>query len=142
MTDTVLTPVPTDPPAPPPGPPPAPQPSVQAPPPSPTPPTPGRGWAVWTYLLAEMMSVFPPLILMFTVGKRSDYLRFHTRQAMNLQLTSLLVGVATTVLGSFVPAAKPLGMLSVVFFIGSMVAAVQAFKGRQAPSPVAIRFLR
>ncbi|MFI0407962.1 DUF1707 and DUF4870 domain-containing protein [Actinomadura sp. 3N508] len=74
-----------------------------------------------------------PLVLMLVSGKRSAYVREHAAQALNFQLTLLLLTIVTFGVG---------GVVYAVAWIVSAVAAVYALTGRPFRYPWTLRFVR
>jgi uncharacterized Tic20 family protein len=74
-----------------------------------------------------------PLVLMLLSGKRSEYVRRHAAEALNFQLTLLLVTMVTFGLG---------GILYAVAWIVCAVAAVAALTGKPFRYPWTLRLIR
>ncbi|MFB4304344.1 DUF1707 and DUF4870 domain-containing protein [Actinomadura sp. NTSP31] len=74
-----------------------------------------------------------PLVLMLVSGKRSEYIRRQAREAVNLQVTLLLITIVTFGVG---------GALYAVTWILSFVAAVFALSGRGFRYPWILRLVK
>ncbi|MDL4815807.1 DUF1707 and DUF4870 domain-containing protein [Actinomadura opuntiae] len=74
-----------------------------------------------------------PLVLMLVSGKRSDYIRRQAREAVNLQVTLLLITIVTFGVG---------GALYAVTWILSLIAAVFALAGRGFRYPWILRLVK
>jgi uncharacterized Tic20 family protein len=74
-----------------------------------------------------------PLVLMLVSGKRSDYIRRQAREALNLQITLLLVTIVTFGVG---------GALYGVTWVLSLVAAVFALAGNTFRYPWILRLVK
>ncbi|MFC0042112.1 DUF1707 and DUF4870 domain-containing protein [Actinomadura rayongensis] len=74
-----------------------------------------------------------PLVLMLTSGKRSAYVRRHAVEAVNFQLTLLLVTVVTFGIG---------GVLYALTWVVAAVAAVVALTGNGFRTPWILRLVR
>ncbi|WP_153539141.1 DUF1707 and DUF4870 domain-containing protein [Actinomadura macrotermitis] len=71
-----------------------------------------------------------PLVLMLVSGKRSPYVRRHAAEAVNFQLTLLLVTIVTFGIG---------GVVYAVAWIASAVAAIMALAGADFRYPWTLR---
>ncbi|MFC5501870.1 DUF4870 domain-containing protein [Lysinimonas soli] len=99
-------------------------------------------WATLVHIGGIFFHWLAPLIGYLVLKDRGPFVRWHTRQALNFQLTVLigyLVGVvlAFVVIGFFVLAA--VAVLNIVFGI---IAAMAANRGEFYRYPVAIEFVK
>ena len=99
-------------------------------------------WATLVHIGGIFLHWLAPLICFLVLKDRGPFVRWHTRQALNFQLTVLLGYIAGAVLslvfvGVFVILAVL--VLNVVFGI---VAAVAANRGEFSTYPIAIPFVR
>jgi uncharacterized Tic20 family protein len=74
-----------------------------------------------------------PLVLMLLSGKRSEYVRLQAKEAVNFQVTLLLVAIVTFGVG---------GLLYAVAWILSAIAAVFALTGQTFRYPWILRLVR
>ncbi|MFC4913413.1 DUF1707 and DUF4870 domain-containing protein [Actinomadura gamaensis] len=74
-----------------------------------------------------------PLIMMMTAGRRSAYVRAHAAEAVNFQLTVLLVTIVTFGLGA---------VLYAVTWIVAAVAALFALTGQPFRTPYILRLVK
>ncbi|MEV4252134.1 DUF1707 and DUF4870 domain-containing protein [Spirillospora sp. NPDC049652] len=74
-----------------------------------------------------------PMIMMLTAGKRSRYVREHAVEAVNFQLTVLLVTIVTFGIG---------GLLYAVTWIVAAVAALFALTGQPFRTPFILRLVK
>ena len=123
-------------------PPPPPPPVSYAAPPAPLSPADEKMWAILTHVGGIIFHWLAPLIAYLVLKDRGPFVRWHTRQALNFQLTLLLAYVAGFVLslvfvGLFVIAAA--FILNIVFGI---LAAMAANRGEFYKYPIAIEFVR
>ncbi|HEY4226312.1 MAG TPA: DUF4870 domain-containing protein [Pseudolysinimonas sp.] len=101
-----------------------------------------RLWATLVHVGGIIFHWLAPLILFLVLKDRGPFVRWHTRQALNFQLTLLIAYIAGAVLslvfiGFFVVVAA--FVLNIVFGI---LAAVAANRGEFSTYPVAIEFVR
>lgn len=100
-----------------------------------------RMWTMLSHLSFFVLSVLGPLIIMLTLGKRSELVRRQATEALNFHLVVLIVAVVST----------PLMLILVGFLtffaalIGGMafsvIAAVQAYNGAEYRYPFTYRFV-
>lgn len=99
----------------------------------------GSGLAVVAHLGILMFAVLVPAVVFFTVGQRDAFIRRHSAEAFNFQLTLLVlwlaavsVLVATSLAGRHTPVfLLPIMMIALGSAIAvSVVAAVRAYRGR------------
>ncbi len=132
----------TQPPPPPPAQPPAVPPVAQYAAPLPMNPADEKLWATLVHICGIIFHWLAPLICFLVLKDRGPFVRWHTRQALNFQLTVLIAYLAGAVLslvfvGFFVLLAAL--VLNIVFGI---VAAIAANRGEFYRYPVAIEFVR
>jgi uncharacterized Tic20 family protein len=98
-------------------------------------------WATLVHLGAIFFHFLPALIGYFVLRERGPFIREHTREALNFQLTVLLgyvVGFFTIWIAVGFVILIAVGVLNVVF---SIIAAIAANRGEPYTYPVAIRFI-
>ena len=122
-------------------PPPPPPLNYAAPPPQMS-PADEKMWATLTHVGGIVFHWLAPLIAYLVLKDRGPFVRWHTRQALNFQLTLLLAYIAGGVLslvfiGLFVILAA--FVLNIVFGI---VAAMAANRGEFYKYPIAIEFVK
>jgi uncharacterized Tic20 family protein len=74
--------------------------------------------------------VIPPLVIMLLSGRRSPYVRRHAAEALNFQLTLLLVTIVTFGVG---------GIVYAVAWIAAMIGAVVSLTGQDFRYPLTLR---
>jgi uncharacterized protein len=99
-------------------------------------------WAILTHVGGILFHWLAPLIAYLVLKDRGPFVRWHTRQALNFQLTLLLAYIAGGILsivfvGLFVILAA--AVLNIVFGI---LAAMAASRGEFYRYPVAIEFVK
>jgi uncharacterized Tic20 family protein len=99
-------------------------------------------WATLTHVGGILFHWLAPLIAFLVLKDRGPFVRWHTRQALNFQLTVLIayiVGIVLcfVVIGFFLLLA--VGVLNIVFGI---LAAMAANRGEFYRYPLAIEFVR
>lgn len=111
-------------------------------PPRPLRPEDQRLWATLTHVGGILFSVVAPLVAYLVLRDRGDFVREHTRVALNFHITMVIayvVGVITSwlLIGVFIALAT--GVVSIVF---GVLAAVAANQGRFYRYPLSIEFIK
>jgi uncharacterized Tic20 family protein len=112
-----------------------------------------RNWAILAHLSALLaalvaLAFLGPLVVLLVFGNRSGYVRHHAVEALNFQVTALLLGIAAILatlltfgfgLLIIIPAALVYGIFWLVVII---VAAVRASNGEWYRYPLSIRIVK
>ncbi len=133
--------------------------------PPPPPPAPGgyqlgggdeRMWATaahWSALVAAFVALafLGPLVVLFTKGNSSGYVRRHAVESLNFQLSMLIYGVAGTIVGIvLVVATLGIGLLvflplmiafSIFWLVMTIMGAMKAGNGEDYRYPLTIRMV-
>jgi uncharacterized Tic20 family protein len=111
-------------------------------PPPPMRPEDQRTWATLTHIGGIFFSVIPAAVAYFVLRDRGQFIREHTRVALNFNLTMLIAHLAGVVLT--VAAIGPLISLAawVVTVVFSIQAAIAANRGRFFTYPLTIEFFK
>ncbi|MFJ3383242.1 MULTISPECIES: DUF4870 domain-containing protein [unclassified Curtobacterium] len=111
-------------------------------PPQPMTPEDQRLWATLTHIGGIFFNFIVPLVAYIVLRDRGQFIREHTRQALNFHITvaiaSFVSGLLTIVLIGFV-LLPVIGVLVVVFAI---MAAVAANQGRFYRYPLTFQFIK
>lgn len=118
------------------------QPGAYQQPQQPLSPSDEKLYSVLTHVGGILFNFVVPLITYLVFKDRGPFVREHTRQALNFQLTLLIAYIAGAILtlafiGFLIWAAA--GILSLVF---SIIAAIAANKGEMYKYPIAIQFIK
>ena len=101
-----------------------------------------RLWSILTHVGGIVFFLLAPLIAYLVLRERGPFVRHHTGQALNFQLTMLIgyaVGIVTSWAGIGILIVIAAGLLTLVFGI---VAAVATSRGEFYRYPIAITFVR
>ena len=111
-----------------------------------------RLWATLGHLSPLVTSLFGPLVLFLVLKDRGSFVRHHSAEALNLQITLTLLSLGGTVVGIalavvtfglagivVVPAAALLGVVVVVL---QVLAAARAHQGLDCRYPFTLRVVR
>lgn len=125
----------------------------QAPLSTPLAPDQERLWATLSHVLSFVaayvaLGFVAPLIVMLVFGRRSAFVRHHSVESLNFQLTALLfsaVAIALTLitLGFGALFVLPVaGVYAIFYVIVVIIATLRANEGRDYRYPLTIRFLK
>lgn len=101
-----------------------------------------RLWATLVHVGGIFFGFLPALIGYLVLKDRGPFVREHTRQALNFQLTMLLASIVSAVLTVVVIGFVLLLAVTVVVVVFSILAAVAANRGLWYRYPLSIQFLR
>ncbi|MCJ1712615.1 DUF4870 domain-containing protein [Curtobacterium sp. VKM Ac-2922] len=111
-------------------------------PPQPMTPEDQRLWATLTHIGGIFFSFVAPLVAYFVLRDRGQFVREHTRVALNFYITMAIadaIGAITSWLGIGVLIILAVRVVTIVFGI---IAAVAANQGRHYRYPLAIEFVK
>jgi len=111
-------------------------------PPQPMSPEDQRLWATLTHVGGIFSNVLVPVIAYFVLRDRGNFVREHTRAALNFHITMAIAyfaGVLTSVLGIGILVIAATGIVSIVF---GVLAALAANQGQFYRYPLSIEFLK
>jgi uncharacterized Tic20 family protein len=123
-------------------PPPPAQPPVAYAAPLPMNPADERLWATLVHIGGIIFHWLAPLICFLVLKDRGPFVRWHTRQALNFQLTVLIGYLAGAVLSLVVIGIFVIFAVLALDIVFGIVAAVAANRGEFYKYPVAIEFVR
>lgn len=99
-------------------------------------------WGLLAHVLANVAMFLGPILALAIKGNQSPYVRRHSIEALNFNLTLFigyaLSGALAIVLVGFCTA----GVLGVLQLVLSIIAGVAAFQGRDYRYPFVIRFIK
>lgn len=112
-----------------------------------------RNWAILAHLSALLaalvaLAFLGPLVVLLIFGSRSGYVRHHAVEALNFQITALLLGIAAILatlltfglgLLIIIPAAL---VYAVFWLVVIIVAAVRAGNGEWYRYPLSVRIVK
>jgi uncharacterized Tic20 family protein len=120
---------------------PPPPPPAYAPPP-PMNPSDQRLWATLIHVGGIFFGFWPSLIGYLVTKDRGDFIRQHTRVALNFHLTVLIAAIVCGVLSIILIGIFLLLALEVVVVIFSILAAMAANSGQLYKFPISIEFIK
>lgn len=106
-----------------------------------------RTLALLVYLSTLVVTLFGPLIIWMMKKDESELVDYHGREALNLWLTSVIVGLAAVVLGvvtlgiGFFVTVPLLILWSLAMLVFTIIAAIKAFEGKAYRIPMILRLL-
>lgn len=111
-------------------------------PPPPLSPSDQRLWATLVHVGGLFFGILPSLIGYLVLKDRGDFIRDHTRNALNFHITYLIAAVFCGILVLIFIGALLLLVLYVLAIIFSIRAAVAAYNGQYYKYPLAIEFVK
>jgi uncharacterized Tic20 family protein len=100
-----------------------------------------RLWSLLCHLSYFVLGIIAPLIIMLTLGTRSQYVRHHAVEALNFHITLWIAGF---VAGLSLLILIGIVLLPAVLIFGAVfaiIAAVQSYQGQLYRYPLTIRFI-
>jgi hypothetical protein len=94
-------------------------------------------WALLAHLGAIVLGVIAPLITMLVQGDKSPFVRTHSVESLNFQITLLIVGIPLTIVTCGIGA-----LIWVVGIIFEVLGGLKANQGEQYRYPVNIRLVK
>lgn len=110
--------------------------------PAPMSPADEKMWATLVHLGGIFFSFVPALIAYLVLRDRGPFVRAHTAQALNFQLTVLIAGIAGTILVFLIIGVFVLIAVGILDLVLSIIAAVKAGQGQWYRYPLTITFVR
>jgi len=99
-------------------------------------------WATLTHVGGILFHWLAPLIAYLVLKDRGPFVRWHTRQALNFQLTILIGYIAGAVLSLLIVGFFVLLAAAVLNIVFGILAAMAANRGEYYRYPIAIEFVR
>ncbi len=101
-----------------------------------------RTMAILAHLLGIFFSFVAPLVIWLIKKDESEFVDYHGKEALNFQLTMLIVYVVGAILSTIRVGRCITLAVGVVIIIFSIMAAVAANKGEYYRYPISIRFIK
>ena len=101
-----------------------------------------RTMAILAHLLGIFFSFVAPLVIWLIKKDESEFVDYHGKEALNFQLTMLIVYVVGAILSTIRVGLCITLAVWVVIIIFSIMAAVAANKGEYYRYPISIRFIK
>lgn len=99
-------------------------------------------WATLIHLGGILFYAVPALVGYLVLKDRGPFIREHTRQALNFQLTLLIAYVVGGILSTIFIGFLVLAAAGIVAIVFSIIAAIAANKGQWYRYPLTIEFIR
>jgi uncharacterized protein len=100
-----------------------------------------RLWSLLCHLSYFVLGIIAPLIVMLTLGNRSQYVRYHAVEALNFHITMWIAGFVSALLILVLIGIVLLPLVLLFGLIFSIVAAVQAYQGQYYRYPLTLRLV-
>jgi uncharacterized Tic20 family protein len=111
-------------------------------PPAPLSPSDQRLWATLIHLGGIFFGILPSLIGYLVLRDRGDFVREHTRVALNFHINVLIAAIIFTFLTLILIGAFLLLALAILIIVFSILAAVAANGGRYYQYPLSYQFIK
>jgi uncharacterized Tic20 family protein len=100
-----------------------------------------RLWGMLCHLSYFVFGIIAPLVIMLTLGNRSQYVRYHAVEALNFHITMWIAGLvcALAILLVIGVVLLPLALLFGAVF--SIIGGVQAYQGQYYRYPLTLRLI-
>jgi len=100
-----------------------------------------RLWSLLCHLSYFALGIIAPIIIMLTLGNRSQYVRYHAVEALNFHITLWLAGIVCGLLILLLIGIILLPLLLLVGAIFAIIAAVQSYQGQYYRYPLTLRLI-
>jgi len=100
-----------------------------------------RLWSLLSHLSFFALGIIAPLIIMLTLGNRSQYVRYHSVEALNFHITMWIAGLVSGLLILLLIGIVLLPLVLLFGAIFSIIAGVQAYQGQYYRYPLTIRII-
>jgi len=111
-------------------------------PPQPMTPEDQRLWATLTHIGAIFFSLLVPIVAYLVLRDRGQFIREHTRQALNFHITAAIAGFVSGLLTIVLIGLVLLPIVGVLVIVFSIMAAIAANQGRFYKYPLSIEFIK
>ncbi|OEI70025.1 DUF4870 domain-containing protein [Curtobacterium sp. ER1/6] len=111
-------------------------------PPQPMSPEDQRLWATLTHVGGIFSSLVVPVIAYLVLRDRGQFIREHTRQALNFHITMAIAGAVCSVLTIVLIGFVLLPILGVLVIVFAVIAAIAANRGDFYHYPLTIEFIK
>jgi uncharacterized protein len=100
-----------------------------------------RLWGLLCHLSFFVLGIIAPIIIMLTLGNRSQYVRYHAVEALNFHITVWIAGLVSGLLILLLIGIVLLPLVLVVSAIFAIIAAIQAYQGQYYRYPLTLRLV-
>ncbi len=110
--------------------------------PQPMSPEDQRLWATLTHVGGIFFSLLVPIVAYLVLRDRGQFVREHTRQALNFHITAAIAGVLSSILTIVLIGFVLLPVIAVLVVVFAILAAIAANQGRFYKYPLTIEFIK
>jgi uncharacterized Tic20 family protein len=100
-----------------------------------------RLWGLLCHLSYFVFGIIAPIIIMLTLGNRSQYVRYHAVEALNFHITLWIAGLVSALLILVLIGIVLLPVVLLVGAIFSIIAGIQAYQGQYYRYPLTLRLI-
>ncbi|WP_217585797.1 DUF4870 domain-containing protein [Lentibacillus saliphilus] len=101
-----------------------------------------RLYAMLIYLTSFFTTFIGPLIIWIMKREESEYVDFHGKQYLNFLISYTIYGFVSAILIFVIIGIFMLVVLSIAYFIFTIIALLKAYNGEKYKIPLVIQFLK
>jgi len=100
-----------------------------------------RTWSLLCHLSYFVLGIIAPIVIMLTLGNRSQYVRYHAVEALNFHITMWIAGIVSGLLILLLIGIVLLPLVLLFGAVFSIVGAIQAYQGQHYRYPISWRLI-
>lgn len=100
-----------------------------------------RTWSLLCHLSYFILGIIAPIIILVTLGNRSQYVRYHAVEALNFHITLWIAGLVCGLLILILIGIVLLPILLIVGAVFSIIGGIAAYQGQYYRYPLSIRLV-
>jgi uncharacterized protein len=100
-----------------------------------------RLWSLLCHLSYFVLGIIAPLVVMLTLGTRSQYVRHHAVEALNFHITIWIAAIASGILILLIIGLVLLPLVLLIGLIFAIIASIQAYQGQLYRYPLTLRLI-
>lgn len=95
-----------------------------------------------TAMLCHLFMIVGPLVIMFTRKNASSYLDYHSKEALNFQITLAIAYIISAVLMVILIGALLMPLVALAGVVFGLIGGLSALEGKYYRYPFALRFIK
>lgn len=111
------------------------------PPPMPMSDSDARLWAMLAHLSGIVIAIIGPLVILLVFGKRNEFVRVQSTEALNFQITVFLATIVSALLMFVVVGFILLPIVGIGALVFYIIAGIKAYNGEDYRYPINIRMV-
>ena len=101
-----------------------------------------RLWAMLAHLSGIVIAIIGPLVIMMTFGKRNEFVRSQSTEALNFQITVFLATLVSALLMFVIIGIVLLPIVAIGALVFFIIGGVKAYNGEDYRYPINIRMVK